>query len=103
MRVQFEGGEQVPFGGFKIIIEVPQPAQRILRCGVFRVERHSALRGRDADIVQVNTEAAAKLRERAPGVGILRREAGGIETWIYKGEMLPALQLKPDAALGRLG
>ncbi|HMZ54685.1 MAG: 30S ribosomal protein S3 [Nitrospira sp.] len=27
----------------------------------------------------------------------------GVKTWIYKGEMLPALQLKPDAALGRLG
>lgn len=27
----------------------------------------------------------------------------GVKTWIYKGEMLPALQLKPDAAIGRLG
>ena len=27
----------------------------------------------------------------------------GVKTWIYKGEMLPALQLKPDATLGRLG
>jgi len=27
----------------------------------------------------------------------------GVKTWIYKGELLPALQLKPDAALGRLG
>ena len=27
----------------------------------------------------------------------------GVKTWIYKGELLPALQLKPDSALGRLG
>ncbi|MBA5871291.1 MAG: 30S ribosomal protein S3 [Nitrospira sp. CR2.1] len=27
----------------------------------------------------------------------------GVKTWIYKGELLPALQLKPDAAVGRLG
>ncbi|MCW5800612.1 MAG: hypothetical protein LZF60_60022 [Nitrospira sp.] len=27
----------------------------------------------------------------------------GVKTWIYKGELLPALQLKPDATLGRLG
>lgn len=27
----------------------------------------------------------------------------GVKTWIYKGELLPALQFKPDAALGRLG
>jgi len=26
-----------------------------------------------------------------------------VKTWIYKGELLPALQLKPDSALGRLG
>jgi ribosomal protein S3, bacterial type len=27
----------------------------------------------------------------------------GVKTWIYKGELLPALQLKPDSGLGRLG
>jgi small subunit ribosomal protein S3 len=27
----------------------------------------------------------------------------GVKTWIYKGELLPALQLKPEAGLGRLG
>jgi small subunit ribosomal protein S3 len=27
----------------------------------------------------------------------------GVKTWIYKGELLPALQLKADASLGRLG
>ena len=27
----------------------------------------------------------------------------GVKTWIYKGELLPALQLKPDSTLGRLG
>jgi small subunit ribosomal protein S3 len=27
----------------------------------------------------------------------------GVKTWIYKGELLPALQLKPDLGLGRLG
>ncbi|WHZ13773.1 MAG: SSU ribosomal protein S3p (S3e) [Nitrospira sp.] len=27
----------------------------------------------------------------------------GVKTWIYKGELLPALLLKPEAGLGRLG
>ena len=27
----------------------------------------------------------------------------GVKAWIYKGELLPALQLKPDSSLGRLG
>ncbi len=78
----------MPLGGFKIFIEIPQPAQRILRCGVFWVERHSALRGRDADVVQVNSESSAKFRKRPPGVGILRHQAGCILIGIQRADQI---------------